>query len=85
MTPTPKSDAEIGAKVGIWSDRAEVTHTPSGASPAQPELCVAYGRLKAYLAAEHGSDPNNRDAYRSGKAEWVSAVTRRAMADGRPL
>jgi GrpB-like predicted nucleotidyltransferase (UPF0157 family) len=52
---------------------------------AQPELCVEYGRLKTYLAAEHGSDPNNRGAYRSGKAEWVSAVTRRAMADGRPL
>ncbi|MGP0031989.1 MAG: GrpB family protein [Acidimicrobiales bacterium] len=52
---------------------------------AQPELCVEYGRLKTYLATEHGTDPNNRDAYRSGKAEWVSAVTRRAMADGRPL
>jgi GrpB-like predicted nucleotidyltransferase (UPF0157 family) len=33
-----------------------------------------YGELKRSLASEHGSDPNDRDAYRSGKSAFVRAV-----------
>jgi GrpB-like predicted nucleotidyltransferase (UPF0157 family) len=43
------------------------------------ELAREYGQLKTALAAQHGADPNQRDAYRAGKAEWVQAVTERAL------
>ncbi len=42
----------------------------------------AYGELKVRLALEHGGDPDDRQAYRDGKAAFVTAVTRRALADG---
>jgi GrpB-like predicted nucleotidyltransferase (UPF0157 family) len=45
----------------------------------QPELRTEYADLKTHLAADCGSDPNDRDAYRSGKSEWVTSVTLRAL------
>jgi GrpB-like predicted nucleotidyltransferase (UPF0157 family) len=47
-----------------------------------PEAAREYGELKARLAAEHGTDPNQRDAYRAGKAEWVRSITTRALPGG---
>jgi len=41
----------------------------------------AYGELKVRLALEHGNNPDDRQAYRDGKADFVTAVTRRALAD----
>jgi hypothetical protein len=40
--------------------------------------------LKAELAANVGADPNNRDAYREGKAGFIRAVTDEARAEGLP-
>ena len=40
---------------------------------------VEYAELKARLAAAHGGDPNERDAYRAGKAAFVRAITARAL------
>jgi GrpB-like predicted nucleotidyltransferase (UPF0157 family) len=37
-----------------------------------PEVAEEYGALKVGLAGEHGSDPNDRDAYRAGKPDWVA-------------
>jgi GrpB-like predicted nucleotidyltransferase (UPF0157 family) len=45
-----------------------------------PDVSREYGALKTRLANEHGADPNQRDAYRSGKADWVQAVTARALS-----
>jgi GrpB-like predicted nucleotidyltransferase (UPF0157 family) len=45
---------------------------------AHPELAAEYGELKERLAAAHGGDPNDRDAYRAGKAGWIAAVTEAA-------
>ncbi len=45
-----------------------------------PELAREYGELKARLAAAHGADPNQRDAYRAGKADWVGSMTTRALS-----
>ena len=36
-----------------------------------------YGELKSQLSIEYGSNPNQRDQYRAGKADWVSTVTAR--------
>jgi len=47
----------------------------------RPELAVEYGALKTRLAAEHGGDPNERDAYRAGKAAWIRAVTDDALRE----
>ena len=44
-----------------------------------PDVARGYGELKTDLSVEHGSDPNARDGYRAGKADWVSAVTARAL------
>jgi GrpB-like predicted nucleotidyltransferase (UPF0157 family) len=51
---------------------------------AHRELADEYGALKTRLAAEHGADPNDRDAYRAGKAGWIRAVTDRALVEGIP-
>jgi GrpB-like predicted nucleotidyltransferase (UPF0157 family) len=48
---------------------------------AHPELAVEYGALKTRLAADHGVDPDDRDAYRAGKAAWIRAVTDRALQE----
>jgi GrpB-like predicted nucleotidyltransferase (UPF0157 family) len=39
------------------------------------ELAAEYGELKRRLADAHGSDPNQRDAYRAGKASWIIEIT----------
>jgi GrpB-like predicted nucleotidyltransferase (UPF0157 family) len=44
-----------------------------------PDIAQEYGELKSQLSIEHGSDPNQRDQYRAGKADWVSIVTARAL------
>ncbi len=46
-----------------------------------PAAAQEYGELKSRLSTEHGSDPNERDQYRAGKADWVSAVTAHALED----
>jgi GrpB-like predicted nucleotidyltransferase (UPF0157 family) len=48
---------------------------------AHPEMAAEYGALKTRLAAQHGADPNDRDAYRAGKATWIQAVTERALQE----
>jgi GrpB-like predicted nucleotidyltransferase (UPF0157 family) len=45
----------------------------------RPDVAQEYGELKSRLAIEYGSDPNERDEYRAGKADWVSTVTARAL------
>ena len=47
-----------------------------------PEAAQEYGELKTGLASEHGNDPNQRDAYRAGKADWVGSITTRALSGG---
>ena len=37
-----------------------------------------YAALKRRLADAHGGDPNDRDAYRAGKAEFIQTITARA-------
>lgn len=44
-----------------------------------PDIAQEYGELKTHLSVGHGSNPNERDQYRAGKADWVSAVTARAL------
>jgi GrpB-like predicted nucleotidyltransferase (UPF0157 family) len=48
-----------------------------------PDVTQEYGELKSYLSIEHGSDANQRDQYRAGKADWVSTVRARAL-EGEP-
>lgn len=47
-----------------------------------PGLAGAYAALKRELAAQHGGDPNKREAYRGGKAQFIAEVT--AVALGQP-
>lgn len=47
----------------------------------RPELVTEYGELKRRLARDHGADPNQRDAYRAGKAAWIAAVTEAALTE----
>ena len=51
---------------------------------ADSGAAAEYAGLKTRLAAEHGADPNERDAYRAGKAAFVRAITDRALAAGLP-
>jgi GrpB-like predicted nucleotidyltransferase (UPF0157 family) len=46
---------------------------------AHPELAAEYGARKRDLAARFGADPNDRDAYRGGKADWIREVTAAAL------
>lgn len=39
------------------------------------ELLEEYARLKRSLASRFGDDPNERDRYRSGKAELIAEIT----------
>ena len=50
---------------------------------AHPDTARRYGELKTRLATQYGSDPNERDVYRAGKAAWVSAVTAEALSEDR--
>jgi GrpB-like predicted nucleotidyltransferase (UPF0157 family) len=43
-----------------------------------------YAALKSRLATAHGHDPNERDAYRQGKADFIANITRIALAEGLP-
>ena len=43
-----------------------------------------YASLKTALAAEHGDDPDQRDAYRGGKAAFIRGVTEAALRDATP-
>ncbi|MGO9873969.1 MAG: GrpB family protein [Acidimicrobiia bacterium] len=45
---------------------------------------VAYADLKTRLADVHGHDPNDRDAYRHGKAAFIQAITEQALHEGLP-
>ncbi|MDP8907989.1 MAG: GrpB family protein [Chloroflexota bacterium] len=47
---------------------------------AHPGLAAAYAALKRELASQHGSDPNRREPYRVGKAQFIQEVT--ALARG---
>lgn len=47
---------------------------------ARPGLAAAYAALKRELAAQYGGDPNRREAYRAGKAQFVAEVTAVALA-----
>jgi GrpB-like predicted nucleotidyltransferase (UPF0157 family) len=50
---------------------------------AHPDTARQYGELKTRLATQYGSHPNERDAYRAGKADWVRAVTAQAFSEDR--
>jgi len=41
-----------------------------------PEMASQYGKLKRRLASAHGSDPNDRSAYRAGKTVFVRTALR---------
>jgi GrpB-like predicted nucleotidyltransferase (UPF0157 family) len=38
---------------------------------AHPAVAAEYGALKVGLATAHGADPNDRDAYRAAKTEFI--------------
>lgn len=44
-----------------------------------PGLASAYAALKGDLAVRHGSDPNRREPYRTGKRAFVEEVTALAL------
>jgi GrpB-like predicted nucleotidyltransferase (UPF0157 family) len=48
-----------------------------------PEIASQYAELKRSLAAAHGADPNDRSAYRAGKATFVEHVTAAALHESR--
>jgi GrpB-like predicted nucleotidyltransferase (UPF0157 family) len=48
------------------------------------DAVAEYAALKSRLAAAHGDDPNERDAYRHGKADFIANITRIALAEGLP-
>jgi GrpB-like predicted nucleotidyltransferase (UPF0157 family) len=45
---------------------------------AHPDVAAEYATLKTDLAALYGANPNQRDAYRGGKADFIVSVTKRA-------
>jgi GrpB-like predicted nucleotidyltransferase (UPF0157 family) len=47
-----------------------------------PDVASTYADLKQQLAAEHGGDPNDRQAYRLGKTTFCESVTARARSEG---
>ena len=49
-----------------------------------PEIAMAYAELKHSLAADHGAEPNDRSAYRAGKAPFVQQVTAAALIESQP-
>jgi GrpB-like predicted nucleotidyltransferase (UPF0157 family) len=48
---------------------------------SHPAAATGHADLKIRLAQEHGHDPNERDAYRRGKAAFITAVTAAALSD----
>ena len=51
---------------------------------SHPDAVAEYAAFKSGLAAAHGHDPNQRDAYRQGKADFISNITRIASGEGLP-
>jgi GrpB-like predicted nucleotidyltransferase (UPF0157 family) len=49
---------------------------------AHDDVRARYTDLKTRLANAHGHDPNERDAYRAGKADFIRAVTDEALGGG---
>jgi GrpB-like predicted nucleotidyltransferase (UPF0157 family) len=49
-----------------------------------PAAAEEYSELKRQLADRYGADPNERDEYRTGKADFVAALTARALANKAP-
>jgi GrpB-like predicted nucleotidyltransferase (UPF0157 family) len=45
---------------------------------------AAYAALKSELARDHGQDPNEREAYRGGKAAFIQTTTAKALRESRP-
>lgn len=45
----------------------------------RPDVAQEYAELKRRLTIEYGSDPNERDKYRAGKADLVTIATARAL------
>ena len=41
---------------------------------AHPDVVAEYATLKTDLAARHGANPNERDAYRAGKTDFIVSV-----------
>jgi len=48
-----------------------------------PELAAEYATLKCSLAEKYGTDPNERDRYRNGKAAFIEEISSRAV-EGNP-
>lgn len=46
---------------------------------AHPDDARAYAEAKTRLAGEHGHDPDDREAYRQGKAPFVRTITEQAQ------
>jgi len=51
---------------------------------AHDDVAADYAVLKQRLAAEHGRDPDERTAYRAGKAAFIRSVVDLALQDGYP-
>jgi GrpB-like predicted nucleotidyltransferase (UPF0157 family) len=49
-----------------------------------PEIAADYAALKRNLADRYGADPNERDAYRNGKAAFITNITGRAIGSSPP-
>jgi GrpB-like predicted nucleotidyltransferase (UPF0157 family) len=49
---------------------------------ADPGAAAEYAALKRDLADRHGADPDERDAYRAGKADFIVEVTTAAQREG---
>lgn len=47
-----------------------------------PGLAAGYAALKRELASKHGGDPNRREPYRQGKADFIREVTDLAGESG---
>jgi len=51
---------------------------------AHDDVAAEYAVLKQRLAAEHGSNPDERTAYRAGKAAFIQNVVDLAFREGSP-
>jgi GrpB-like predicted nucleotidyltransferase (UPF0157 family) len=97
--PEPEDDAERHLSFCFPSAprRTHHLHVVETASPdwvgwlafrdalrRDPVLAHEYADLKGRLAVEFGHDANDRAAYRLGKAEFITRVTRQALAERVP-
>ncbi len=48
------------------------------------DVVVTYAALETRLASDHGHDPNDREAYREGKAAFVRDITDKALRESHP-